>query len=90
MEIKHRQAVIKNLAKVYTRYPQISVHLECIWGTKWCHEYFHSLLTKEKIRIGFPIDVYYTLLTLYMIHVIEYTDFNAPVPIGTDANVMVE
>jgi hypothetical protein len=86
MRVEHRQTVINELVLIYNQFPKVSVRIECLWGTQACHDYFNRLLTKDKERFGFPLPVYQRLLSLYLIHTREYTDFDNPILIGCNAN----
>lgn len=78
MNRKHYKTLLEILSEIHIKFPHVAVKLECCWGRKRCHEYLCHLLSKEKTRLGFPIETYELLNRLYLLHLQEYGDFGDP------------
>jgi len=72
--------VLEQLASLVPEYTHVAATIEAHWSTRQCNDIFHKLLvTRRGCRKGFPMGVYTTLLTLYVVHVGEYGTWNDPV-----------
>lgn len=76
----HTRYLIDTLNIIYKKHKHVSVKLEAHWGTEYGHFLFQTYLAKDRDhRIGFDLNVYALLVTLYIIHENVYGDFDRPV-----------
>lgn len=82
------KSIIHHLFALHNIRPNISNQIELFWGTKAGHDYFKKILVKDrKIRLGLDAASYLLVMHLYLVHVVEYRDFDSPIVIGTNPNI---
>jgi hypothetical protein len=67
------------LESIYsTPYKHIAIKIESNWGTQTAHEYFLSVLNKNRpSRKGLPPEVYKSVFLLYSMHVDQFGNWNS-------------
>ncbi len=81
MNTKYARVLLKLLDMIYIKYPHVSVKLESYWGTESCHKYMKYLLTKDRDRDrkGICFGVYQDIITLCLLHISEFGNFDDPI-----------
>jgi hypothetical protein len=88
MRTEVSRTIIHDLAKLHRLAPHVAAKIEVAWGTEQAHMYFKKLLNKDRDeRKGFEFDVFQLIMKLYLIHVMEYSDFNCLLVINDHANI---